>query len=118
MTTSEGFVFCLTFRQTPVYSAYYYFNLLRTKTNFMKNTFLLAALLMSITHLSAQTKITSSTIGMMEARHIGPAVMGGRITAIDVVNANPRIMYVGSAGGGIWKSLTGGTFYKPIFEKN
>src|SRR5829696_8186728 len=65
----------------------------------------------------SQAKITSATLGMMEARHIGPAVMGGRITAIDAVKNNPRIMYVGAAGGGVWKSLTGGTVWKPLFDK-
>ena len=64
-----------------------------------------------------QVKITSSTLGMMEARHIGPAVMGGRITSIDAVDNNPRIIYVGTAGGGVWKSLSGGTLWKPLFEK-
>lgn len=54
---------------------------------------------------------------MMEARHIGPAVMGGRITAIEGVNSDPRILYVGAAGGGLWKSMTGGTVFKPIFDK-
>jgi hypothetical protein len=62
-------------------------------------------------------KVTSGTLGMMEARHIGPAVMGGRITAIDAVTKDPRIMYVGTAGGGIWKSTTGGTLFKSIFDK-
>ncbi len=66
---------------------------------------------------NAQTKVTSGTLGMMEARQIGPAVMGGRITAIDAVAKEPRIMYVGTAGGGIWKSTTGGTLFKPIFDK-
>src|SRR5437764_11840742 len=62
-------------------------------------------------------KVTSGTLGMMEARQIGPAVMGGRITAIDAVAKEPRIMYVGTAGGGVWKSTTGGTLFKSIFDK-
>ncbi len=86
------------------------------------NTRTLLLLLMSIlihttTHAQNKTKVTSGTIGMMEARHIGPAVMGGRITAIDAVSKDPRIMYVGTAGGGIWKTTTGGTIFKPIFDK-
>lgn len=65
----------------------------------------------------AQVKLTSAALGMMEARHIGPAVMGGRITALEGVNRDPRIIYVGSAGGGVWKSVTGGTVFKPVFDK-
>lgn len=64
-----------------------------------------------------KTKISSGMFGMMEARAIGPAVMGGRITAIDAVIKDPRIMYIGTAGGGIWKTTTGGTLFKPIFDK-
>src|ERR1039457_4910922 len=62
-------------------------------------------------------KITPSTFGSIEARQIGPAVMSGRITAIDAVEKESRIIYVGSAGGGIWKSINGGASFKPIFDK-
>lgn len=67
--------------------------------------------------LQAQTKISSATFGAIEARSIGPAVMGGRITAIDGVNSSPKTVYVGTAGGGVWKSTTAGMTFEPIFEK-
>lgn len=66
---------------------------------------------------SGQTNITSATLGMMEARHIGPAVMGGRITDIDGVPSTPRIIYISTAGGGIWKTTNAGASFKPIFDK-
>jgi hypothetical protein len=53
----------------------------------------------------------------LKPRSIGPAGMSGRITCVDVVVANPRIMYVGAATGGIWKSVDGGVTWKPIFDK-
>ena len=53
----------------------------------------------------------------MEPRSIGPAGMSGRITAIDVVESNPDIMYVGSASGGLWKSTSGGVDWEPIFDE-
>ncbi|MFI5151369.1 MAG: glycosyl hydrolase [Bacteroidia bacterium] len=84
----------------------------------MKNIrflFCIAGLLPMI--LSAQIKVTSSTFGSLEARQIGPAVMSGRITAIDAVNSNTRIVYVGTAGGGIWKSTTAGVSFKSVFDK-
>jgi len=67
----------------------------------------------------AQTKvkITSATLEAIEARHIGPATMSGRISAIDAVENDPRILYVGSAGGGLWKSTNGGTKFQPVFDK-
>ncbi len=87
----------------------------------MKNKILLLAAFtfaaIADTNGQQKPKITSGTLGMMEARQIGPAVMGGRITAIDVVTKDPRIIYVGSAGGGVWKSTTGGTLFKSIFDK-
>jgi photosystem II stability/assembly factor-like uncharacterized protein len=64
------------------------------------------------------TKLTSALLGKMEARHIGPAVMGGRITSIDGYNADPRIIYVGTAGGGVWKTTNGGSQFKPVFDKH
>jgi photosystem II stability/assembly factor-like uncharacterized protein len=63
-------------------------------------------------------QLTSAALGKMEARHIGPAVMGGRITAIDGYNNDPRILYVGTAGGGVWKTTNGGSQFKPVFDKH
>jgi len=42
--------------------------------------------------------------------------MSGRIGAIDVVESNPNIIYVGAATGGVWKSINGGTTWTPIFD--
>ena len=49
-------------------------------------------------------------------RNIGPGGMSGRVTAIDVVNQNREIIYVGTASGGIWKSTSGGVRWTPLFE--
>lgn len=70
--------------------------------------------------LSAQktVKLSSATFGQMEARAIGPAVMSGRITAIEGVNKDPRTLYIGTAGGGVWKTRTGGYTLEPIFDKH
>ena len=65
----------------------------------------------------AQTKIRSSTFGSMEARWLGPGTMSGRITAIDGVSGDGKTIYVGTAGGGIWKTTNGGASFKPIFDK-
>lgn len=60
----------------------------------------------------------SSTISATTARQIGPAVMSGRITAIEGNPQDPNILYIGTAAGGIWKSYTGGTLFKPVFDKH
>ncbi|HWP82492.1 MAG TPA: hypothetical protein VNN76_07545 [Bacteroidota bacterium] len=52
----------------------------------------------------------------MKARSIGPAGMSGRIADIDAVAANPDIIFVGASIGGVWKSVNGGTTWKPVFD--
>ncbi len=54
--------------------------------------------------------------GALRARQIGPAVMSGRVSSIDVVNRQTEILYVGSAGGGVWKSISGGVAFRPVFD--
>lgn len=60
----------------------------------------------------------SAVFGSMRARSIGPALMSGRISDIDAVNKNPDLIYVGTAGGGVWKSANGGMSFNPIFDKH
>lgn len=64
-----------------------------------------------------QAQITSATFGMMQARQIGPATMGGRTTAIDGVNNEPRTLYIGTAGGGVWKTTNAGVSFTSVFDK-
>jgi photosystem II stability/assembly factor-like uncharacterized protein len=53
----------------------------------------------------------------LEFREIGPAVMGGRIDDLGVVESNPNIVYVGTASGGVWKTTNNGTTWEPVFDK-
>jgi photosystem II stability/assembly factor-like uncharacterized protein len=54
----------------------------------------------------------------LPARNIGSATMSGRIAAVDAIEENGRItVFVGAASGGVWKSLNGGTTYKPVFDR-
>ena len=54
--------------------------------------------------------------GDIKARHIGPALMSGRINDVEVHPTNSRILYAGAAGGGVWKSTDAGLTFNPIFE--
>src|SRR6202045_4144079 len=69
--------------------------------------------------LSAQQAVfDSDTISGLGARNIGSAAMSGRIAAVTAVKEDGRLtVYVGAASGGIWKSVNGGTTYKPVFDK-
>ena len=68
----------------------------------------------------AQTRVTvkSSTFGQVQARHLGPALMSGRVTSLDALQSNPLHMYIGTASGGLWKSTNGGVIIKPVFDKH
>ena len=80
-----------------------------------KLSFLALALLLNA---GLYAQVSSATFGMMEARHMGHGTMSGRITDIAGVNKEAgKILYVGTAGGGIWKSVNAGVTFKPIFDK-
>jgi photosystem II stability/assembly factor-like uncharacterized protein len=53
----------------------------------------------------------------MSMRSIGPAVMSGRVTAIDVAGHDENIIFTGTASGGLWKSESGGITWQPVFDK-
>lgn len=52
----------------------------------------------------------------MKMRSIGPAGMSGRVTSIDVDLNNPSTIFIGTASGGVWKSVSGGIEWKPVFD--
>ena len=51
-------------------------------------------------------------------RHIGPASFGGRIDDIEAVSGNPSIIFVGTASGGVFKSVNKGITWKPVFDRD
>ena len=58
----------------------------------------------------------ASLFGDLTARHIGPALMSGRINDLELHPKNSKIVYLGAAGGGVWKSNDGGATFNPIFD--
>ncbi|MBX7131535.1 MAG: hypothetical protein K1X67_02540 [Fimbriimonadaceae bacterium] len=53
----------------------------------------------------------------VKARQLGPTNMGGRIQEIAVYEKEPRIFYVATASGGLWKTQNGGLTMTPVFER-
>ena len=65
-----------------------------------------------------EARFDSATVSGLPARNIGSATMSGRIAAVDAVEENGRItLFVGAASGGVWKSVNGGTTFKPVFDR-
>ena len=66
----------------------------------------------------AAYRFDAATVSGLPARNIGSATMSGRIAAVDAVEEDGRItVFVGAASGGVWKSVNGGTTYKPVFDR-
>ncbi|MFZ6011534.1 MAG: WD40/YVTN/BNR-like repeat-containing protein [Bacteroidota bacterium] len=83
----------------------------------MKKLFLPLCFLVALLPSSQAQEISGkSLLSGLRARQIGPASMSGRIADIDVVNKKPQIIYVGTAGGGVWKSVSAGASFRPVFD--
>ena len=82
----------------------------------MKTLKLLLLLPSLITLTLAAQQVDVEKLSGINTRSIGPSGMSGRITAIDVIESNPNVIYVGAASGGIWKTETGGLEWTPIFD--
>jgi hypothetical protein len=73
----------------------------------------------SSTATPAAPAVDSAAVSGLGARNIGAAVMSGRISAVAARQEQDGkvTIYVGAASGGVWKSLDGGTTFKPVFDK-
>jgi photosystem II stability/assembly factor-like uncharacterized protein len=68
---------------------------------------------------NSQAQVNSAMFGTMKTRHLGPGTTSGRITSIEgVIKDEGKTIYVGTAGGGIWKSTNAGASYKSVFDKH
>lgn len=57
----------------------------------------------------------SKSFRVMRWRLIGP-YRAGRVTTVAGIPENPAVYYMGTPGGGVWKTTDGGTVWKPIFD--
>jgi hypothetical protein len=65
----------------------------------------------------AQAPAAEALFRDLRWRNLGPANMAGRISDIEAVEANPAVVFIASASGGVWKSLNAGTTWEPIFTQ-
>jgi photosystem II stability/assembly factor-like uncharacterized protein len=85
------------------------------------NKLLLALSFIFAFQVNAQDEIIlkgKELFGDIRARQIGPAIMSGRISDIANHPTNNKIIYIGAAGGGVWKSSDGGASFSSIFDKH
>ena len=59
---------------------------------------------------------TDPLVGALGWRNVGNANLIGRISAIDAVDSDFSHVVVGSASGGVFKSVNAGTTWTPIFD--
>ena len=84
------------------------------KCHFLPLTILSLSLL--TTPLFAQGPTPSPILQDLAWRSIGPAIMGGRIDDLAVVESNSKTYYVATAAGGIFKTTNNGTTFESIFD--
>lgn len=77
---------------------------------------LLAGVLLPVLSQADSVQVDAYTFGGLKARAIGPAVMSGRIAALDATADETPVIYVGTASGGVWKSKDGGVGFEPVFD--
>jgi len=84
----------------------------------------LAVMLLALTALAvaapvraAAGEVDPALLAGLEARAIGPAAMSGRVVALAGVSGSPRVLYVGAASGGLWRSDDDGLTWEPLFDE-
>jgi photosystem II stability/assembly factor-like uncharacterized protein len=60
---------------------------------------------------------TSSTIGGLNFRLVGPSLTSGRVIDIAIHPKNQNTWFVAAACGGVWKTTNHGTTFTPIFDE-
>ena len=88
------------------------------KSGLFKVFFIIFAGVISVFPLLAKSNNTvdMAVFNNLRFRNIGPAIMGGRLTDIEGIPGNPKIIYVATASAGVWKTIDGGVTWLPIFD--
>ena len=67
--------------------------------------------------LSLQNElIKNSIVKNIKFQNIGPSVMSGRVSDIEVNPNNPKEFYVAYASGGLWHTVNNGNTFVSVFE--
>ena len=60
----------------------------------------------------------NSIVRNIKFKNIGPSVMSGRVTDIEVNPLDPTEFYVAYASGGLWHTVNNGNTFLPIFDNS
>jgi photosystem II stability/assembly factor-like uncharacterized protein len=71
---------------------------------------------LAVTASAGAQEIPPTLLQGMQWRLIGPH-RGGRVTSVCGVPSQPAVYYIGTPGGGVWKTEDGGQVWKPIFDE-
>ncbi|MDE2804387.1 MAG: glycosyl hydrolase [Gemmatimonadota bacterium] len=90
-------------------------------TNRSLRLFCIAAVVPTLLVTSSPAPATAQTtletaISHLQYREIGPALMGGRIADLAVVESKPQVFYIATGTGGVWKTENHGTSWTPLFD--
>jgi photosystem II stability/assembly factor-like uncharacterized protein len=69
----------------------------------------------AVQNATAQTDL-AAVAEKFNWREVGPANPGGRIIDVEGVESAPHIIYLGTATGGVWKTVNAGITFEPIFN--
>ena len=75
------------------------------------------AFCISLAFSQEKTKLQTEHFSHLQWRQIGPAAFGGRIDDVEAVVGKPRIIFIASASGGIFKSEDNGVTWKAVFDE-
>jgi photosystem II stability/assembly factor-like uncharacterized protein len=79
-------------------------------------TLISASLAANAQQSSPSASVDPSLYSAMRWRLIGP-YRAGRVSAVAGLPGNPAVYYMGTPGGGVWKTTDGGRVWKPIFDE-
>lgn len=88
---------------------------MRKKSGVVLGICCLLTVMLAADTASAQMK-AEGTAQAFPWRNIGPANMSGRISDIEALDDDFTFVLIGSASGGVWKSVNAGITWEPIFD--
>src|SRR5258708_86294 len=65
---------------------------------------------------AASQPFSESLFSGMRWRNIGP-FRGGRVLGVAGIPGNSQVFYMGSAGGGVWKTMDSGANWTPLWNR-